>query len=241
MRDDVNVLVLDYSRNVQGDDNLQYLRSYINASTVGYLVGKWLQDLGNQIPNLDNKLRLVGHSMGSHIMSFSTNVYGKGRLRITALDPAYPLYFGPFAHLTAVDGSFVDIIHTDSGRLVTFKSKYNGTSFILINEDYIKKIILSFRYGHPDSLGHADFFPNNGVREQPYCLTGMDNGTADFCSHHMSYRYWAESAKPGQENIFLAKGCDVRSPCTIFSPPGTCVCMQEGSKTNVMGFAVDTR
>lgn len=116
MRNDVNVLVWDYSQNVQGDDDLQYLRSYINCSQIGSLIGKWLLDLKSQLPDLETKVRLVGHSMGAQITSFSANTYGKGKLRITALDPAYPLYIGPFAHLTNADGKFVDVIHTDSAK-----------------------------------------------------------------------------------------------------------------------------
>lgn len=47
----------------------------------------------------------------------------------------------PYLRLRAEDGSFVDIIHTDIGR-----------------------------YGQFKSVGTIDFFPNDGKREQPYCL-----------------------------------------------------------------------
>lgn len=62
--------------------------------------------------------------------------------RITGLDAAYPLYMDTdmSGHLAASDANFVDVIHTDGGRL-----------------------------GFPIPLGHADFYPNGGRGRQPGC------------------------------------------------------------------------
>lgn len=62
--------------------------------------------------------------------------------RVTGLDAAYPLYMntGRDGHLTAADAMFVDVIHTDGGRL-----------------------------GFPNPLGHVDFYPNGGRPIQPGC------------------------------------------------------------------------
>ena len=69
-------------------------------------------------------------------------MYSKG------LDPAYPLFEEASADeiLDKTDAKFVDVIHTNAGRLE------------------------EGRKGFPFSLGHADFWPNGGsiqpVREQ---------------------------------------------------------------------------
>jgi len=59
--------------------------------------------------------------------------------RISALDPAFPLFY-PGTHLSASDADFVDVIHTDA-----------------------------WLYGAPTSTGTADFWPNGGTSLQPGC------------------------------------------------------------------------
>lgn len=58
------------------------------------------------------------------------------------LDPAFPLFMfiNPPTRLSRDAADFVDIIHTDSGVL-----------------------------GNPWPLGHADFYPNQGIPLQPGC------------------------------------------------------------------------
>jgi len=60
---------------------------------------------------------------------------------VLGLDPAYPLFWISFLsrRIGKNDAKFVDIIHTNGGRL-----------------------------GMPDVLGHIDFFPNGG-KQQPGC------------------------------------------------------------------------
>ena len=115
---------------------------------------------------------------------------------------AYPLYMntGPEGHLDRNDADFVDIIHTDGGRL-----------------------------GFPIPLGHADFYPNGGRRRQPGCnienvvamgvnmllnrysrfFSSIHNNTCYYflssnigffffvfavtCSHNRAWRFYAES------------------------------------------------
>lgn len=59
------------------------------------------------------------------------------------LDPAFPLYMfvDPLSRLSVDAAEFVDIIHTDGGVL-----------------------------GYPWPLGHADFYPNQGIL-QPGCAS----------------------------------------------------------------------
>ncbi|XP_006608022.2 pancreatic lipase-related protein 2-like isoform X1 [Apis dorsata] len=61
-------------------------------------------------------------------------------------------------------------------------------------------------YGLALKIGHVDFFPNYGHRSQPGCLLSND----DFCSHHRSYKFYAESVK--NHNIFIGK-CHSLNEC----------------------------
>lgn len=70
------------------------------------------------------------------------NSAGKKLSRITGLDPALPLfkYDDPANRLDRSDAKFVDVLHTSGGWL-----------------------------GFLKPLGHADFFPNEGIAPQPGC------------------------------------------------------------------------
>ena len=87
--------------------------------------------------------------------------------RITALDPAGPLFY-PFPvvllekAISSSDAAFVDIIHTDGGVL---GSLFPG--------------------------GHIDFYVNGGIPVQPGCLT--EGTITSACSHSRSWKYYSES------------------------------------------------
>lgn len=118
--------------------------------------------------------------------------------RISALDPAGPLYYPEVGttHLRSTDALFVDVIHTDAGFL-----------------------------GSPETTGTVDFWPNGGSRIQPGCPElafpflsmqgniairyGYNNTTvnsrlfdADRCSHSRSWRLWAESLVTNDPHAF---------------------------------------
>lgn len=120
------------------------------------------------------------------------------------LDPAGPLFNLLEARLSSSDARFVDIIHTDFGF-----------------------------YGISRNTGTVDFFPNGGHRVQPGCpenftffskegtskarhFKGSGNlrkrattphrpSFSEFCSHHRSWRYYAESVTNGA--IFVGVQC----------------------------------
>lgn len=102
-------------------------------------------------------MHLIGHSLGAHIAGYIGKNFtktGSPLGRITGLDPAGPF----FDHLPATvrldrsDGQFVDVIHTNAKA-----SPY-------------------FSFGISHSIGHIDFFPNNG-RHQPGCKDPNDKPT----------------------------------------------------------------
>lgn len=91
---------------------------------------------------------MIGHSLGAHIAGFAgktvqnyTNSSSVGR--ITALDPAGPLYLlaGPNDRLANTDADLVVALHTDGGVL-----------------------------GYLGEIGNIDFYANGGTPHQPGCF-----------------------------------------------------------------------
>lgn len=96
-----------------------------------------------------SNVHLIGHSLGAHIAGFVGKQIKRstgGRLinRITALDPAGPLFEYPSRHvdekLNKGDAEIVDVIHTDAGV-----------------------------FGYSGPIGLMDFYPNGGYAPQNGC------------------------------------------------------------------------
>lgn len=115
--------------------------------------------------------------------------------RITALDPAGPIFYPPSIFITPInknDGTFVDIIHADAN--------YFGTKY---------------------PTGTVDFWPN-GAKDQPGCpllytdceflIKNKFNSILKyfkvFCSHQRSWRFYAESVKSKDKNVFDSIKCN---------------------------------
>lgn len=82
-----------------------------------------------QVPNSNNwgSLYLVGHSLGAHISGYTAKMIRKIQMpwivsRITGLDPARPCFENTdrFLQLDKSDALFVDVIHTNGRRLISF-------------------------------------------------------------------------------------------------------------------------
>lgn len=86
-----------------------------------------------------SQLHGIGFSLGAHAVSFTSNALErmvKRKLtRITALDPALPLFSTQSLEwkLDSSDGDFVDVIHTNAGI-----------------------------FGKLEACGHVDFYVNGG-------------------------------------------------------------------------------
>ncbi|CAH2108063.1 unnamed protein product [Euphydryas editha] len=113
----------------------------------------------------------------------------KGKIisRITGLDPAGPFYDGTVSlrGLSASDASFVDVIHTNPGRM-----------------------------GIDESVGTVDFWSNCGSRVQPGCeATGiMGFSKRHSCSHDRCWKYFAAAIEcPFAFKAILAKNCRARN------------------------------
>ncbi|CAL1689093.1 unnamed protein product [Lasius platythorax] len=156
--------------------NDSYMRAVINAPYIAAALAMTLDKLVES--GFDSeKLHIVSHSLGSQIAGYIGRNVSFQIPRITGLDPAGPLFNFLEPRLSSFDARFVDIIHTD------------------------------YRfYGIAKATGTVDFFPNGGRRVQPGCPLNTTMKTKeDFCSHHRSWRFYAESLT--DESAFLGVQC----------------------------------
>lgn len=137
-RGSFNVIVVDWGAGAQ-TANYAAARDRINP--VGLLVGQFCDFLNVHGMNF-NSLTISGHSLGGHAAGIAGKRVTRGRVAsIVALDPAFPLFSmgNPGARVDRGDANYVEIIHTDIGRL-----------------------------GFDQPIGHASFYPNWG-RGMPGC------------------------------------------------------------------------
>ncbi|XP_045451137.1 pancreatic triacylglycerol lipase-like [Melitaea cinxia] len=175
---DVNVIAADWSA---GGNTWKYWRAVANTRRVGSDITDFMNQLMSATGAKVKDFHFVGHSLGAHIVSYVS--YHIGRVsRITGLDPAQPCFrtTNLIERLDETDADFVDVIHTN-GRL-------------------LQKI----GFGLPDPIGHADFYPNGGMR-QPGCANKTNSIWSRLfpvsvsllqqaiCSHGRAYLLFTES------------------------------------------------
>ncbi|KAJ8733859.1 hypothetical protein PYW07_014410 [Mythimna separata] len=175
---DVNVIAVDWSG---GGNTWKYWRAVANTRRVGSDVVGFMRQLIQATGVRTKDMHFVGHSLGAHIASYVSFHLGKVA-RITGLDPAQPCFrtTDSTERLDATDADYVDIIHTN-GRLLS-----------------------RIGFGFPDRNGHADFYPNGGMK-QPGCYNKTDSFWAKLnpfstaklqqaiCSHGRAYLLFTES------------------------------------------------
>ncbi|CAG7723477.1 unnamed protein product [Allacma fusca] len=185
--EDINIILIDWKK-------LATSPWYTIAAPATKLVGvtaanllKFLMQEG--LVTIDN-IHIIGHSLGSHVAgNIGHELEGKCP-RVTALDPALPLFdiTTDENRIDPSDGKFVEVIHTGSGHL-----HENGLAFL-------------------STRGHADFYPNRGMH-QPGC----ESETFGTCSHARAPKYYTESivnkenfyaCSCGHFDLFLAGKCD---------------------------------
>lgn len=156
-----NVICVDW---MKFSFQIMYASAKINAEYIGYDIAKVLNILMKNMGKGSEKIHLIGHGLGAHIVGFTGKKLNGQIPRITGLDPAMPLYENtdPKYMINKNDATFVDIIHT------------NGKSLGLI-----------------ESLGHIDFYPCGG-KVQLNCKIS-DKFTGGMCSHAKAFEYFAHS------------------------------------------------
>ncbi|XP_053663955.1 pancreatic lipase-related protein 2-like [Anopheles marshallii] len=155
-----NLLVADWSQVAY----LLYPKAREQALPVANRIGKILLRFIERVGIDHSQVHIIGHSLGAHIAGNVGRYFGGKLSRVTALDPAAPLFELESKDAIGPDtAQFVDVIHTDA---------------LLLGEDIVR--------------GHADFFPNGGHAPQPGCEI-LDFVTLHTCSHCRATEFFAES------------------------------------------------
>ena len=182
----INAISVDWRNGAQ---MLDYPQSAANTQLVGRQIARLTEEL-IKFNLLENgaSVYIAGHSLGGQVAGYAGKYFQKltnSKIgRISGLDPAGPMFELPTwvlpeerhqVHLWNDDAEFVDIIHTTAGALL------DDTSL-----------------GMASIVGHADFFPNGGKKNQPGCHQVA-------CHHGRAHNYWVASIK---RNCFQAFSCD---------------------------------
>ncbi|XP_075554061.1 lipase member I-like [Dermacentor variabilis] len=163
---DCNVIIVTWVNGARVPD---YPAAAANSAMPGVLLSKVLQDM---VATSNGKLKaknihVIGFSLGAQAAGFCGRHFYNAKQeklgRITGLDPAGPLFDIAKAALSKDDAAFVDVIHTNAGKLFDMKLGIMGP------------------------IGHVDFYPNGGSK-QPGC-DGLDVG----CSHKRARKLFLAS------------------------------------------------
>ncbi|XP_071118191.1 pancreatic lipase-related protein 2-like [Haliotis cracherodii] len=218
---EMNVIIVDWGIGAA----LPYGQASANTRLVGAQVGQLMNYILNNTNSESVHFHIIGHSLGAHVAGYAGEIV-KDLGRISGLDPAEPFFEDtpPQVRLDPTDASFVDVIHTDDGT------------------------ILSLGMGAKQAMGHVDFYINGGS-VQPGCDTnvlsklthtvwnGITLGyygaeAAVACSHERSYALYTES---------INSGCPFMGfPCTGADDfnRGRCLsCL--GNQCSKMGYHAD--
>ncbi|XP_042314423.1 LOW QUALITY PROTEIN: pancreatic lipase-related protein 2-like [Sceloporus undulatus] len=135
-KEDINCIVVNWKA---GAANL-YTQAVQNIRIVGAELAYLLEYLERNCGYSPSNVHIIGHSLGAHAGG-EAGRRKPGLSRITGLDPAGPLFHHtpPQVRLDPSDAKFVDVIHTNIGRL-----------FFELGDGII------------EPCGHLDFYPNGG-------------------------------------------------------------------------------
>lgn len=170
-----NFFVVDWS--VYGETS-NYVYAKEKTSKAGKIVAEFLEWLRKNGGLSYDRLTLVGHSLGAHVVGFAgKNVQKAGHnvREVVGLDPAMPLfsYDKPDKRLNSGDAYYVETIQTNGGEL-----------------------------GFYQPIGKAAFYPNGG-RSQPGCGIDVSGG----CAHERAVDYYAEALRNEKHNDFDVAKC----------------------------------
>lgn len=179
-RGDFNIILVDWSKGASKG----YFQSTGNTRLVGAQVAELIRFLISSASGSHTSLEkfyIIGFSLGAQAAGYAgTYLKDNTRMilgRITGLDPAGPLFTNvrdARFRLDSSDARFVDVIHTDMPPRRSI-----------------------FGFGMRKEAGHADFFPNGGVK-QPGCrqsLANLEIFQTVICDHMRAPEFYIESVK----------------------------------------------
>ncbi|XP_066981725.1 lipase member H-like isoform X1 [Macrobrachium rosenbergii] len=217
-REDCNVISVSWSA---GSYTASYFVIQKRVPDVGDDISKLLIYLRDATGLSTDRIHLIGHSLGAHIVGFTGKIMNGSLSRITGLDPAGLMFHAAdiTERLDKSDASFVDVIHTHG--CTTILNQWNDC------------------YGIDENIGDADFWPNGGQR-QPACEEGGDGDLhtkeGSSCDHAMAYILYTESIQYSTYTTkFLARPCN----SWPYFNNGSCPCYMPGSSVQYMGYNVN--
>ncbi|XP_042897481.1 pancreatic lipase-related protein 2 [Parasteatoda tepidariorum] len=218
MHGDYNIIVVDWS----GGNKPPYYQATSNTRVVGAEIALIIKALEKYAGIKRENCHIIGHSLGSHVAGYAGAIL-KTLGRITGCDPAEPYFqnMPTSVRLDPSDADYVDVIHSDA------------TDIMFIG------------FGMSHSVGHVDFFPNNG-RKQPGCKAdkfksfitdGLNEGARRFvsCNHQRSLDFFYHS-------INYRKVVPVGYECTSWNDflAGKCAeCGPDTKRCAIMGIRAD--
>jgi len=174
-RYDQNVIIIDWSKGADGN-YFDYLQAVGNTRVVSAVVTRLIVYLMEKNLASPERIHLIGHSLGAHIMAYVGKSFLGKIWWLTGLDPAGPLFTGHPNEVRMVDSDaqFTEGIHTNVG----------GEGVIT-------------------SSGHCDFFVNIGFIQPECIIPSKDNPIAMSCAHQASHIFYTSSVK--NQNCFLGR------------------------------------
>ncbi|EEC16300.1 lipase, putative, partial [Ixodes scapularis] len=148
-KEDVNVILVDWTG---GSFNLNYIQAAGDTALVGRQMSLLVMNLMSVFPDTVNAsdVHAIGNSLGGQVPGFFGKHFKKctGQMigRISANEPAAPLFEDTGVFVSYKDATFVDAVHTTGGASYPLRE-----------------------IGMFEPIGHVDFYPNYAKR-QPGCL-----------------------------------------------------------------------
>ncbi|XP_003744808.1 pancreatic triacylglycerol lipase [Galendromus occidentalis] len=217
-----NVIIVDWT----GGNTPPYIQAAVNSRVVGAEIGLLIRKLGRVRGTVPSSFHLYGHSLGAHAVGFAGKWLNGTLGRITALDPAEPMfqYCPPSARLTNSDAKLVEVIHTDA-------DPFDPPTGL----------------GMSIPVGDIDYYPNGGSN-MPGCESGprqpglssnesLENARdRAICNHMRAVDYVVDFTESSAMNSTCRP---IAFPCESYSlfESGQCTdCGPDGSLCSIMGL-----
>ncbi|KAJ8714588.1 hypothetical protein PYW07_002813 [Mythimna separata] len=194
-KSDVNVIVCDWRRLAASD----YVTAVRGVPAVGRGLGQFLAFINRTTGQAFTQMHIVGFSLGAHLVGNAGRELGGRAARVTALDPAGPLWNYNVNRVRSSDAVYVEAIHTDGG---------SDTGAL----------------GIGSNVANADFYPNGGVT-QPGCSTHLcnHNRAVEFFAATITYNHMVGRRCTTQSQISsdTCRGAELRMGNDDLTKSGT--------------------
>ncbi|XP_061724916.1 phospholipase A1 2-like [Cydia pomonella] len=192
---DVAVIAVDWS-DTANDYNYPFVAKSIRK--VGAHVGQFLNVFCELYNISGDRLHLIGHSLGAHLMGIAASKTNVRVGRVTGLDPARPLFDSCSLRVFFLRfwcpprrgalSKCLFCLMVNPALLFEYPKVLETLSLSSSVAVFVDVIhTCGGALGIQDNSGHADFYPNGGKSPQPGC------DIPEPCSHSRAHMYFSES------------------------------------------------